>query len=891
MTAAERQYVKNFDPLKVGYVSDDAPFSYSLPSGQPAGIYPEALRELAHKLGISIEFVDLTRSDSSAALRSGVVHAIVAIDQETKLRSALPAGKIFDIPLVIYTMRASPEVKAAKDLKIIGTVRGDPSEKYLRHNVSSVMLERSDSYEEMFVKLIKGEIPAMSGERQVIEHIARKRGVAGHIQVFGLPLFVLSSSVYVHVRNEKLPGLFERAIRCMVEDGTLERIEQIHTGVSITDYTCEAEKSLYSAVALLLLSFVILAVALFVGGRPQRSEEVEIRSGNPFEDYGGDVPLNRYSVRHLLTGLTRTLRMTTAVFRTPSGEDLSVPENIRFTEGEDLETLLDVDSDVIEQHSKYHEWYGAKLPRGSRIAFRSRLRTLTPELKMLCYVYGALLEAAAEGSQYAAGERALREIVKTGFELKDQLLCVLNKRLEVEEAYGCIVPVSADMVLNKDLADFLDQRGLKGVRKNIEQVARSSRFDAKGDILLLSENNRIPCSYRMSYRVLSRGDRIIIAIRDERTPTRIEEAARKAYRFDSLGSLAVAFISAFETMFLAIQGYAGILLRENDPQSGERHVSRISDYAERGRRLSEKLLIIALGSWPSPQSMELTGFMNETMRTLVTAFPDHEIVTRAVKGEHHIDTDPDLLLLCIFALLSNAIEASPPQSEVIVESKITELPEDYKVHSGVLNHGAYAIIQVTDKGEGMNSSEAAMAIEPFQTTKDESHRGLGLTVTVHAVNAFGGGLEIDTAKGKGTTAKLYVPTRERSSLRDQDLTGSGENLLLVNPSQEWLDILSSIFTRFNYQTSNVLLTTDAKRILQSQEFDAIVYEPERAGADTVLFIEDVRRLHPMLPIIVILAAGETRAFNKLIQDDKTYVVVRTGDVKHIVHQIRKIIRS
>ena len=752
------------------------------------------------------------------------------------------------------------------------------------------MRERCESYEDMFMKLMKGDLPAMSGEQQMIAHIARKRGAEGHILQYGLPLYVLTSSAYVHNKNGRLCELIQRALVSMAEDGTLERIEQLYTGVSISDYTFVAEKMMYGSMLFLLLAIGILALTLVSGVGTRRAEEVEIRQGHPFEGYSGDAPFTRYNVRNLLTGFTRTMRLHNAVFRTTSGEEFTVPEKVNLPPEIDRNEILEIKSDMVEQHPKYRDWSGANLPRGTRFAFRSRLKTLKPELKMLAYIFGSLIEAALEASQYAANERALRDIVSVGLDLNDHLLCVVREDLIVEDSYGSIAPVSADKLVKRDLTDFIDQRSLKNLRKSIEQAAQSSRFGSSGNLTLLDGETQIPCSYRLSYRVLSRGDRLIVSLRDERTPTRIEESVRKAYRFDSLGSLAVAFTSSFESMFKTIQGYAGILLREGT-QSGERHVSRISEAAERGKSLSEKLISIARGSWPAPQSMELSGYISETMPVLKTAFPDHDINVREPSGEQQIDTDPDLLLLSIFALLANAVEASPPQSEVFVDTNVTELKEQHKLHSGVLKPGLYAMIQVSDKGEGMNSSEASEAIKPFVTTKGDPHKGLGLTVCVHAVNAFSGGLEIDTAKGKGTKARIYIPARERSSLGEENLKGNGESLLLVNPSQEWLDILSSIFSRYNYQTSNVLLTSDAKRILQSQDFDGIVYEPERAGADTVLFIEEIRQLRPMIPVIVILSAGETYGFNKLLQDDRTKVVVRTGDVKHIVHHVRKIICS
>jgi len=65
------------------------------------------------------------------------------------------------------------------------------------------------------------------------------------------------------------------------------------------------------------------------------------------------------------------------------------------------------------------------------------------------------------------------------------------------------------------------------------------------------------------------------------------------------------------------------------------------------------------------------------------------------------------------------------------------------------------VIEVRDRGEGMDSETRARATEPFFTTKDDG-MGLGLLLVTATAEALGGGLELLARPGGGTIARLRL---------------------------------------------------------------------------------------------------------------------------------------
>ena len=77
----------------------------------------------------------------------------------------------------------------------------------------------------------------------------------------------------------------------------------------------------------------------------------------------------------------------------------------------------------------------------------------------------------------------------------------------------------------------------------------------------------------------------------------------------------------------------------------------------------------------------------------------------------------------------------------------------------VLKAGDWIEIAISDTGAGMASDVRSKVFEPFFTTKSEGKgTGLGLPMVHGFVHQSGGFLTLDTAPGRGTTFKLYLPS-------------------------------------------------------------------------------------------------------------------------------------
>ena len=123
-----------------------------------------------------------------------------------------------------------------------------------------------------------------------------------------------------------------------------------------------------------------------------------------------------------------------------------------------------------------------------------------------------------------------------------------------------------------------------------------------------------------------------------------------------------------------------------------------------------------------------------------------------------VEGDEDLLHRAIFNLVLNAVQASPPGAEVVVEltpGTFEPLPVGMFFEAGTVS------LRVCDEGEGIPVEIRDRLFDPFFTTKTGGS-GLGLAVVQRAIEAHRGLVFVDAgARGaRGTRFTIVLPRRQ-----------------------------------------------------------------------------------------------------------------------------------
>jgi signal transduction histidine kinase len=128
-------------------------------------------------------------------------------------------------------------------------------------------------------------------------------------------------------------------------------------------------------------------------------------------------------------------------------------------------------------------------------------------------------------------------------------------------------------------------------------------------------------------------------------------------------------------------------------------------------------------------------------------------------GEALVEMDAILIQRLLINVLSNAIDASPPDGEIRVELirlAKTEANRDW------------LRVRITDRGTGIAPDDFKRIFQPYFTTKktgDEDRGfGLGLAISRKIATLHGGNLVIQSEFGRGTTVNLDLPSKQRAAI-------------------------------------------------------------------------------------------------------------------------------
>jgi PAS domain S-box-containing protein len=235
---------------------------------------------------------------------------------------------------------------------------------------------------------------------------------------------------------------------------------------------------------------------------------------------------------------------------------------------------------------------------------------------------------------------------------------------------------------------------------------------------------------------------------------RVEEELLKTEKLESLGLLAGGIAHDFNNILTSILGNVSMIRSYLTPEDEQARqlLTETEQASLRARDLTRQLLAFAKGGLPVKRPHWLSRIARE-VAVFALRGSQSRLEFESDPGEKPVSVDEGQIAQAIQNLVINADQSMPEGG--IVRMRLTQ--RTIGEHSGVqVAAGDYVRLEVADQGCGIPATSMPKLFDPFFTTKPRG-TGLGLT-TAHAIlRKHGGGLEVRSEPGRGSTFSLYVP--------------------------------------------------------------------------------------------------------------------------------------
>ena len=340
---------------------------------------------------------------------------------------------------------------------------------------------------------------------------------------------------------------------------------------------------------------------------------------------------------------------------------------------------------------------------------------------------------------------------------------------------------------------------------------------------------------------------------------RLEAQLRQAQKLEAIGTLAGGIAHDFNNILAAILGYGE--MAQKDAPGGtalRRHIDSAISAGMRAKSLVERILAFSRSGVGERVAIHAESAIGEALDAVAASLPPGVHLTRQLKaGDAAVLGDPTQLHQVVMNLCANAVQAMRSSGELTVVLDRIELAMP-NCATCRLSSGNYLRIAVRDTGNGIAADVLERIFDPFFTTKEIGvGTGLGLSLVHGIVTDLGGGVEVESKLGAGSTFTVFLPLHNGVAMlvtagETAAPRGCGETILLVDDEEALVRLGEEMIADLGYEP--VGFTSGGAALdafnAEPERFHAVLSDEAMPGVTGSELALGIRKIRPDIPIVL-----------------------------------------
>ena len=392
-----------------------------------------------------------------------------------------------------------------------------------------------------------------------------------------------------------------------------------------------------------------------------------------------------------------------------------------------------------------------------------------------------------------------------------------------------------------------------------------------------------------------------IAIKRDLTEQRkMEEQLRQSMKMESVGTLAGGIAHDFNNILSAIIGYGELTLMKMAVDDQLRsYIENMLEAANRAAVLTKDLLLFSRKRSIDKKQVDLNLIVAKVDKFLT------KIIGEDITYSTHLHEEPlpvladvNQLEQVLINLATNARDSMPKGGVLTVTTETVILNRKFVETHGYLTPGSFALITVSDTGEGMDEATRQRIFEPFFTTKEVGKgTGLGLALSYGIIKQHEGYITVYSEPGAGSTFRIYLPLAqsladdERLELPEETPPGGTETILIAEDDEAIRVLTTRLLTEFGY---TVIEAGDGLEAVtrfneKSALIDLILTDlimPNMNGKEVV---DEIRKTRPEIKVIFSSGYAPDILQYKVTLEDNLNMITKPVSPRELLRMVRRVL--
>jgi PAS domain S-box-containing protein len=442
---------------------------------------------------------------------------------------------------------------------------------------------------------------------------------------------------------------------------------------------------------------------------------------------------------------------------------------------------------------------------------------------------------------------------------EDQRINLFNSAAEKIFGY------EADEVVGKPLDMLLPLSATKAHRKHIGDFSRASELSknmsSRRSVLGRRKSGEEFRAEATISKFVEEGETTFVAVvRDITERLQLQEQLNHSQKMEAIGALTGGVAHDFNNLLMVIIGNLDLLgdIVSSNPDAKELLEGSLTA-ATSGADLAKSLLAFGRRQALHPEQIDINGLMAEQVQLLKRTLGENIVISLKIANDGcQVVADASQLCCAIMNLALNARDAMPNGGTLAIEVRNTAFSADEVREYEGLQPGEYAVVSISDTGQGIASTEIRRIFEPFFTTKEVGKgTGLGLSMVYGFVKQSGGMIKVTSELGKGATFAMYLPRTQEARVPAGAAAGatlrakSGQTILVVDDSITVLKTVNRQIRSLGYRTIAVNSAAEALDVIAGSEpFDLLMTDVVMPGMNGIELARAARERRRHLKVLL-----------------------------------------